>query len=122
MKLRILALSAVLALAACNTTPGATPLQDVTQVLQTIQPIESTLACAAQQGCNQATAVATIAGSTADANNAQLCSIVAGTFCNGLPAGATLPVPVPVSGTTAVPTPTGPVVLPVPAVKSAPAS
>ena len=114
-------LLALVLLAGCNMTGN--PTTDVPAVLQTIQPIESDVACLIQSQANAAAAVgaalAKPAVGTALAKPAVVAgsivaSAIAGTFCNGLHAGATLPVPVPVAGTTALQGPAGAVVLPVP--------
>lgn len=103
-------------LTACSGIPAGTPpAQAIQTVLQQIQPVESAVACEAQAIANQTSAVGIVTGDAQVAAGAQLASLVAGTFCNGLAAGALLPVPVPVAGTTAVPTASGSVVLPVPA-------
>jgi hypothetical protein len=113
-------------LSACATTSGETPAQQIQQVLQTVQPVESQLACSAQALCNQTTAAANTAAlltasptAVGIAAGGQLCSIAAGTFCNGLSAGAKLPTPVPVAGTVLVPIPGGSTIA-VPAVTVAP--
>jgi hypothetical protein len=114
--MRIGAIALACALGACATGSGTTPAAQIQQVLQTIQPVESALACTAQAGCNATTAAAELAGDKGVSGSAQLCSIAAGTFCNGLSAGALLPTPVPVAGTITVPSPTGPLAVPAPAV------
>ena len=105
-------LLALVLLAGCNMTGN--PTTDVPAVLQTIQPIESDVACLIQSQANAAAAVGTALAKPAVVAGSIVASAIAGTFCNGLHAGATLPVPVPVAGTTALQGPAGAVVLPVP--------
>lgn len=102
-----------LVLAACASL-GLTgnPATDLAKV----QPIESAVACEAQRIANQTTVVGIATADPQLAAGSQLASLVAGTFCNGLAAGAPLPSPIPVAGTTVVQTASGPVTLPVPTV------
>lgn len=111
---------AALLLASCTGTPAAT--------WQTVQPVASELACAAQAGANlstqsldQVSAAQIVKGgaskTVAEAELASaLGSAIAGTFCNGLQQGAPLPKPVAVTGATAT---VNGVTLPVPVTSAA---
>lgn len=103
----------------------ATTISGVQQVVQTLQPVNAQLACLVQAQANLATAALTETHNTSAANESSTVSKVAGTFCNGLRAGAPLPTPVPVAGTTTITaTGVGTVTLPTPvaAAASAPSS
>ena len=112
--MRRILLVASLGLAGCSSGLTGNPAVDVPAVLQTIQPVESAVACAIQAQANAAAPIGMALGKPDVTAGAMVASAIAGTFCNGLHAGAALPTPVAVAGTTALPGPSGTVVLPVP--------
>jgi hypothetical protein len=90
------------ALMACDMQQVTNDLQETAEVATMLQPVASGTACEAQK----------IANDTGNATG----SLVAGTFCNGLAAGAPLPSAVAtIAGqSVTLPTATGTITLPVP--------